>query len=127
MQDPFSGRWAQTEPSDLPFLFAGMSRSVADALTSVDTASLTDSGELGGAAVYSITGRVASEALAGLVPGAAVGNHLQLELQIGRDDGLVRTVRMRGVLLANDPPDMVRILRLSAFDVPVTVVRPTPD
>ena len=124
MRGPIGQQWRQVSPGSLPFLFADMNNSVADALEAAEGVSLTGVGEVDGIPVYRLKGRVPTEALRGLVPGALSGDLLDLEVQIGQDDALPRTVRLVGMLLSQDPPDMVRVLQLSNFNAPVTIEPP---
>ena len=60
----------------------------------------------------------------GLVPGAPEGETLHMEVWVGRDDYLVRKVRLTGRLVEADTPEIVRVLELSRFDEPVSIEPP---
>ncbi len=124
LQDPVSRSWKEVDPGSLPFLFADMNRSVAEAMAVSEEVAFAGTGELGGAPVYILTGTVPSEALRGLVPAAVSDERLRWELAIGRVDGLPRRLRLQGVLISGDTPEMTRLLHLSGFDAPVTIEPP---
>lgn len=124
LQDPVSRSWREVDPGSLPFLFAGMNRSVAKAMAVSEEVTLVGTGELDGAPVYILNGTVPSEALRGLVPAAVTGERLQWELVIGQVDSLARRLRLQGVLVSGDTPEMERVLSLSSFDSPVTIEPP---
>ena len=65
-----------------------------------------------------------ARAFAGLVPSAVQDSELAIEVWIGREDALPRSVRMLGELVAGDPPDMTRLMTLRDFNAPVTVEPP---
>ena len=58
------------------------------------------------------------------VPGALAGGRLTVEVRIGQQDWLIRSLRLEGAILAADSPDMVRLLQLSEFNAPVTIEPP---
>ena len=124
LRDPLSRVWREVEQASLPFLFVDMSTSVADAIASGTNVTLVGPAVLDEVPVYVLTSEVLPEALQGLVPAAQAGERLLVEVQMGQEDGLVRSLRLEGKLIADDPPDMVRYLRLSNFNAPVTIEPP---
>ena len=126
MQGPIGERWQEVELGSLPFLFAGMDQSMADALAAAEEVTLAGPGEVDGVPVHRLVARVPSEALRGLVPGAISGETLVLEVAVGQADALPRRIRIEGKVVDQDTSGMVRLLRLFDFDAPVTVEVPVP-
>ena len=124
LRDPLSRVWRTTERGVLPFNFVGMHESLADALAAMTGLTLSDGGQVDGVETHRLTGVVSPLAFAGLVLAAADGDALAVDVWIGRDDALPRNVRLIGRLVARDPPDMTRSLRLADFDRPVSVEPP---
>ena len=116
--------WQDLPPGTLAINFLNINGSIADALASLSELELSDGSSIDGAPVHKLTGTTDSSSMRGLVPGAPEGETLHLEVWTGRDDYLVRKVRLTGKLLAADPPDVVRILELSRFDEPVAIEPP---
>ena len=124
LRDRISMAWQALPPGTLAINFLNINGSIADALASLHNLDLADGGSLDGAPVYLLTGVADSTSMRGLVPGAPEGETLHFEVWAGRDDYLVRRVRLTGRLLAADPPDIVRVLELSRFDEPVSIEPP---
>ena len=123
LRDPLSRVWRSTEPGVLPFNFVGMHDSIANALAATTELALTYGEVIDSMPVYRLTGSVRPQEFRGLVPGASEGEPLDLEVWIGQDL-LPRRVSLRGRLVEDDPPDMVRFLHLSDFNAPVSVEPP---
>ena len=124
LRDRISMVWQELPPGTLSINLANINGSVADALASLGGLELTDDGSVGGAPVYKLTGTADSSSMRGLVPGAPEGETLHMEVWAGRDDYLVRKVRLTGPLLEGDPSDITRVLELSRFDEPVSIEPP---
>ena len=124
LRDRISMVWQALPAGTLAINFTNINGSIADALASLGELDLADGGSVDGAPVHKLTGTTPSTSMRGLVPGAPEGDTLQMEVWIGRDDYLVRKVRLTGRLVEADTPDVVRLLELSRFDEPVTIEPP---
>lgn len=124
VRDPVSRIWREAGPGTIPFNFVGMHDSLADALAAAGDLAIADGGKQGGVGTFLLTGAVAARAFAGLVPSAVEESVLRIEVWIGTDDALPRSVRMVGALVAGDPPEMTRLMTLRDFNAPVTVEPP---
>ncbi len=124
LRDRISMVWQALPAGTLAINFTNINGSIADALASLGGLDLTDGGSVDGAPVHKLTGTTPSTSMRGLVPGAPEGETLHMEVWIGRDDYLVRKVRLTGRLVEADTPDVVRVLELSRFDEPVTIEPP---
>ena len=124
VRDPVSRIWREADPGTIPFNFVGMHDSLADALAATTELALGDGGKQGGVETFLLRGAVAARAFAGLVPSASEESMLRIEVWIGKEDALPRSVRMVGVLVAGDPPGMTRLMSLRDFNAPVTVEPP---
>lgn len=124
LRDRISMVWQALPAGTLAIDFTNINGSIADALASLGGLDFTDGGSVDGAPVHKLTGTTPSTSMRGLVPGAPEGDTLQMEVWIGRDDYLVRKVRLTGRLVEADTPDIVRVLELSRFDEPVTIEPP---
>ena len=124
LRDRISMVWQALPAGTLAIDFTNINGSIADALASLGGLDLTDGGSVDGAPVHKLTGTTPSTSMRGLVPGAPEGETLRMEVWVGRDDYLVRKVRLTGRLVEADTPDIVRVLELSRFDEPVTIEPP---
>ena len=124
LRDRISMVWQNLPPGTLALNFANINGSIADGLASLRELDLADGGAIDGTPVHLLTGVTGGVSMRGLVPGAPEDETLHMEVWAGRDDYLVRKVRLTGRLLEADPPDITRILELSRFDEPVTIEPP---
>ena len=124
LRDPLSGSWSVVDLSELPFLFAGVNVSVANALVDAVDVTFEGSRELDGMPVFALKATISTEILKELVPSVQVGERLSVEVLMGQEDSLVRSLRLEGAPLSQDTPEMVRVLRLSEFNAAITIEPP---
>jgi len=77
-----------------------------------------------GAESYHVKGTVESGLIAALVGGAPSNAQVQVEMWIGTADFFVRQIKLAGPLLQDDAAKIVRTLKLSKFNEPVTIEPP---
>jgi len=125
MTNPLSGQW---EP--LPTEFNAIKlfdpdtgiRAIIGGITSLTK--LADE-EVSGTACYHIKGTLDSSKLRPITCGAALeGVPIDTELWIGKEDFLLRQVRIKGQITEGEEPEIVRTLRLSQFNQPVSIELP---
>jgi len=124
MTDFISGQWRQVPLESLPVTFSDLGRTLADIIEAVRDPRLVGSQELEGRDTYRIEGRVQSEDLAALVPGAGEGFEVVLMLWLDQDDGLLRRVLITGQVVPSDIPGAVRLLTLEDINLPVDITVP---
>ncbi len=124
MTNPATGRWNEISPESLPFTLLNLGRTLADIIEAVDTPALTGSEQLKGYDTHHIQGRIRSEDLSGLVPGAGEGFDVDLDLWLEQSRGLLLQVRITGMVVPTDLPDTVRLLTLDDINGPVEISPP---
>ena len=124
MTDLLSGNWLQVPPATLPVRFADLGRTLADIVGAVEEPTVAGSERLKALDTYRIEGRIQSEALSSLVPGAGKGFTVGLDLWLEQSRKLLLQVRITGKVLPTDIPDAVRLLTLSDINVPVNITAP---
>ncbi len=124
MTDLFTGQWRMVPPESLPVNFLNFGQTLASIVKAVTDPGLSGVEELEGRQIQRITGLVRSEALASLVPGAAEGLEVKLELFVDREDGLLRRVLITGPVVNGDVPETVRLLSIDDVNVPVDIAPP---
>ena len=117
-------KWLQTEVSALPFNFADLGRTLSDIIQEIEGPTFSGTSEVDGEVSIRIVGAVPSIALSVLVPTAAEGFDVGLEVWIGQQSSLLRRVRIVGSLLSTDVADVVRVLTIFDFDGPVKIILP---
>jgi hypothetical protein len=124
ISDPFGGQWRAVDAASLPFHFTDLDKTLARAFRALERPTASVGQPEGGAPTYRIAGAIPTDVLVALLPSAVTGKRAQVELVVGQQDKLPRLIRIQGPLLADDIPTVVRILRLSSFDKPVSVELP---
>ncbi len=124
MTNPGNGRWGEVPPESLPFTLSNLGRTLADIIEAVSTPTLAGSERLNGYDTNRVQGRIRSEDLAELVPGAGEGFDVGLDLWLEQSSGLLLQVRITGMVVPTDVPDTVRQLTLDDINVPVEISPP---
>lgn len=124
MTDVISGKWLQVEPEVLPFTFANFAQTLADIIKAVDAPTVVGTERLGESETNRIQGRIHSQDLGGLVPRAAEGLEVTLDLWLEQSTNLLRQVLITGGVLATDEPGTVRRLILDDINLPVQISAP---
>ncbi|MCH8350397.1 MAG: LppX_LprAFG lipoprotein [Chloroflexi bacterium] len=124
MTDFVTGQWREVPLDALPVSLGGLGRTLADIIEAVEAPQLAGAEQLRGRDAWRVTGRVRSQDLAGLVPGAAEDLEVALELWLDQGDGLLLQALITGPVLPTDVPEAVRLLVLDQFNVPVNITPP---
>ena len=119
MTNVFTGEWGEVSPDTLPFDFSDFGGILAHIVEQVRTPVLLGQESMGGREVYRIGGTIMSEDLRGLVPTAATGYPVALELLTDRDTGNLIEVKITGQVVATDDPESQRLLTISDLNQPV--------
>jgi lipoprotein LprG len=122
---PFTGSWRTIEVDTVPVAFFDPATGVLAVIN--DASDLTHEGseDVGGVDCYRLTGTIRASALEPLLPEAEGDGVVPIELWIGKDDLLLRRMRLSGPVSPSEADDAVRTIELSAFDEPVTVTAPS--
>ena len=121
MTDFVTGQWREVPIDALPVNLGGLGRTLADIIEAVDSPRLAGAEQLRGRDVWWVTGRVGSQDLTGLVPGAADDLEVALELWLDRRDGLLVQALISGPVVPTDVSEAVRLLVLDKFNAPVNI------
>ena len=124
MKDLLTGKWRQVPPETLPVRFTDLGRTLADIIRAVEDPTVAGSERLQAYETYRIEGRIQSQALSSLVPGAAEGVPVSVDLWLDQSSKVLLQVRITGKVLPTDIPDAVRLLTLDDINVPVNITAP---
>ena len=124
MTDIISGRWRQVGPEILPFNFSNLSSTLAQIIEAVDNPVFVRTERLLGHDTHRIRGRIRSQDLSGLVPGAVAGFDVELDLWLEQARSLLRRILLTGMVIRTDDPETVRMLTLDDINTPVEISAP---
>jgi hypothetical protein len=116
--------WREVSPDTLPMTLTGLGETLAGIVEAVQEPTMVGSETLRGREVYHIRGGILSQDLLGLVPNAAEGYEVELDLWIDRTESFLLEALISGQVLATDVPESVRRLTLDDINVPVSVAAP---
>ena len=124
MTNVLNGEWGEVAPDTLPINLTNFGEILARIVEQVQTPELLGQETLDGADVYRISGGILSEDLKELVPTAATGYAVSLEVTTDRATGALRQALITGQVVATDLPESQRRLTLSDLNQPVTIEPP---
>jgi len=124
MTNPLTGNWEQ-----LPSQFALLSvfnpnigiTAIMRGITSL--AKLSDE-QSAGVMCYHVSGRIDSENLSPITGSSVKGTSISVDLWVGKDDFLVRSIKLTGKITETEVPGIVRTLNLSNFDETISITLP---
>ena len=118
------GRWGETDPTTLPFNFSRLGLRLADIMRAIEKSKVVAEEEIENVPVWHIAGVVDSSDFRGLLVNASPGTTIKLDAWIGQDDSLLHKARVEGKLFSDDQVGAVRVLTITAVDVPVDIEAP---
>ena len=124
MTNVLNGEWAEVPPDSLPINLTNFGVTLAEIVDKVQDPELLGEEEVDGTDAYRISGSVMSENLIVLVPSAATGFQVALEMWVEKDTGALRQALITGQVVATDVIDAQRKLTLDDIDDPVTIRPP---
>ena len=124
MTNVLNGEWGEVPPDTLPINLSNFGDILARIVERVRTPELLAMESADGAAVLRIGGTIMSEELSELVPTAATGFEVSLEVTTDRATGALRQALITGQVVAADIPETQRRLTLSGLNQPVTIEPP---
>ena len=124
MTDLFTGRWNLISPDSLPFDLSDLGQTLADIVDAVKKPQVMGEERVNGVDILQISGEIASEDLAELVPGSEPGLPVRLELWLDQKQGLLQQVHIIGRVVPNDAVNTLRELTLKDINQPVVIEAP---
>lgn len=124
MTDFLTGQWKSVPKALLPFNFTNLGQTLVEIIQAVQSPVVVGTAEVENVAVYRVQGQINPEDLVTLVPAAAGGFVVELELWVAQTDGMLLKVLITGKVVDSDIPEAVRVLTLSDVDEPVEINLP---
>ena len=124
MTDLITGRWRQVDLATLPVNLGNLGKTLANIAAAVQSPETVGGETLAGYKTARIRGQIQSQELAELIPGAALGFNVGLDLWVEESQGLLVQALITGQVMATDVPEAARLLTLDGFDAPVDIGPP---
>ena len=124
MTNVLNGEWGEVSLESLPINLSNFGEILARIVDQVQTPELLGEDSVDGVEVYRIGGAILSEDLKELVPSAATGYPVALEITTDRASGDLRQALITGRVVATDVPEAERRLTLDHLNQTVTIEPP---
>ena len=124
MTDLITGRWRQVELATVPVNLGNLGETLADIVAAVQSPESVGVETLAGYKTVRIRGQILSQELAQLIPRAAQGFNVGLDLWGEASQGLVVQALITGRVMATDVAEAARLLTFDGFDDPVDIGPP---
>jgi hypothetical protein len=124
MTNPLSGAW-EIPPAEFDILrVLNPSAFVADVMQDIMGLTKLADEESGGVTCYHLSGSISSDDLSAITGSSVKGVAINVEIWVGKDDLLLRTVKLMGKITETEVTGIIRILSLSDFNEAVTIELP---
>ena len=124
LKDPLTGRWRTLDIGASPLDYFDPASGVIAVMGSVEELELAGTEDVQGAPAYRLTGTASARDLSGLLAVAPSDRSVPVQLWVGRDDYLLRRLRVDGPVADGEPEDVVRTIEISRHDEPVEIEKP---
>jgi hypothetical protein len=122
--NPLSGQWQSFSTKTSPIGFFAPATGVLKAVRAATGLSLDGTETIGGVETYKLVGKVGARNLTGFLGNPPSDRQATAEIFVGKDDSLLRELRLRGPIAPGEPDDIVRTVVLSRYGEPVMIVAP---
>ena len=124
LKSPFGNTWQKIDVATLPSAFFDPEHGILAVIQGATDLENDGSEEVGGVDCYRVKGKVRAQDLTTLLSDASGAQELDMELWIGKDDKLVRRLRLTGPISSAEAAAAVRTVELSEFDEAVQITAP---
>jgi lipoprotein LprG len=124
MTNPLSGQW-EVPPAQFQILSVfNPDSGIAAIMKGMSSPTMLPDETVAGVACYHLKGSILSETLSPITGSSAPGTTISTEVWIGKEDFLVRTIKLEGKITDTENDGIVRKLTLSNYNQPVDIQPP---
>jgi hypothetical protein len=124
MTNPLSGKW-EAPPSQFAVLSVfDPDSGIAAIVKGVSELKKLDDAQAGGVTCYHVSGDITTDELKALTGSAIQGGKVSVEIWVGQDDFMVRSIKLTGKITDTEAAGIVRTLDISNFNAPVNIELP---
>lgn len=124
LRDPVTQKWRRLEAGTNPAAFFDPAKGVLAIMKRAARLQTAGSDEVGGADSYRLSGEVPATDLVSLLGGRPARRGMPVELWVGKQDLILRRIRLAGPALEAEPSNVVRTIEISNFDRVVKIEPP---
>jgi hypothetical protein len=124
LENPLTGRWQSFSTETSPIAFFSPAKGVLTAIRGVRDLELDGTRTVDGVETYHLTGTVEARELSGFLGNPPSDREVAAELDVGKDDFLLRRLRLVGPIADGEPDDVVRTVDVSRYGQRVTIEAP---
>lgn len=122
--NPLSKDWQSFSTSTSPIAFFSPAEGVLAAVKAATDLELDGTRTVGGVESYHLVGRIKARDVAGFLGNPPSDLEADAEIDVGKDDGLLRKLTLSGPIAADEPDDAERTVTLSRFGEQITIEAP---
>jgi hypothetical protein len=122
--NPLSGGWQSFSTKTSPIAFFSPAKGVLAAVKGATGLSLKGTETVGGVDCYHLVGKIKARDVRAFLGTPASDREADADIDVGKDDGLLRKLTLSGPIAAGEPKDIVRTVVLSKFGEQVTIEAP---
>jgi hypothetical protein len=122
--NPLSHTWQSFSTATSPIAFFSPAKGVLAAVDGAAGLEVDGTATVDGVQCYHLVGNVPARLVTAFLGGTPNGRAAGAQIDVGKDDGLLRRLTLAGPIAAGEPDDVVRTVVLSRFGEPVSIVAP---
>jgi lipoprotein LprG len=124
IKNPLSGSWMSVDVGTTPAFLLDPKKGVLGVMQAVTGLRRDGSEDVGGVAAYRVTGRAAAAKVGPLVAVTSGTGTVEVTMWLGKDDKILRRVRVAGPVASGEPADASRVVEVSRFGESVQIEAP---
>ncbi len=122
--NPLSKDWQSFSTDTSPIAFFSPAKGVLAAVKGATDLELAGTRTVGGVESYRLVGKLKARYVSDFLGNEPSEREADAEIDVGKDDGLVRELTLSGPIAADEPDNAKRTLTLSRFNEQVTIEAP---
>lgn len=122
--NPLSGSWQRFTTKTSPIGFFSPATGVLKAVKGATGLSLAGTETVGGVDTYKLVGKVGARSVTGFLGNPPSDLQADAEIFVGKDDSLLRELKLTGPIAAGEPSGIARTVVLSRYGESVTIEAP---
>ena len=124
IKNPLTGSWQKVDVGTTPAFLLDPQKGVLGVMLGVTKLKNDGSEDIGDVSTFRVRGKADVTKVAPLVAVSAGKGSVEVKLWIGKDDKILRRIRVVGAVAKGEPADATRVVEISRFGEAVTIEAP---